>query len=145
LQRARKLFARRDLDDARAAFTKRRPEAMRALAAADLDPEGAAIARRYLDAFFLQIGSDEEFYGLVVRTPGTRANAAADGGPVCGDRSVVPVGTPVSRPLGRAGDRVQVMLLDVLWRWAEPASCAAIRRGPVWIDAAAIGADFPPR
>jgi hypothetical protein len=35
------------------------------------------------------------------------------------------------------------MLLDVLWHWTGPASCVAIRRGPVWIDEAAIGTDFP--
>jgi hypothetical protein len=144
LQRARTLFTRGDLNEGRKAFIARKPQAMQALAAADLDPEGATIARRYVEGFYTHIESDERFYGPVVRTPHTRVYAAADGAAACGNRSVVPVGTPVSSPLRRAGNRVQVMLLDVLWHWTPPASCDAIRRGPVWIDADAIGTDFPP-
>jgi hypothetical protein len=145
LQRARALFTRRDLDEARAAFVARKPQALHALAAAELDPEGEAVARRYLDSFYAQIERDDEFYRPVVRMPHAQAYATADGGAVCGTRSVVPVGTPVSDPLQRAGERVQVMLLDAFWHWTATATCEAIRRGPVWIDANAIGADFPPR
>jgi hypothetical protein len=144
LQRARTLFTRRDLDGARQAFIARKPQAMQSLAAADLDPEGETIAKRYLDGFYTQIESDDEFYGPVVRTAQTKVYAAADGAVVCGNRSVVPVGTPVSSTLQRIGDRVQVMVLDVLWYWTSPDPCEAIRRGPVWIDAGAIGTDFPP-
>jgi hypothetical protein len=143
LQRARTLFARADLDAARAAFVARKPQAFHALAAAQLDPEGETIAHRYLESFYAHIEPDEAFYGPVVRAPQTRVYATAAGGPACGARSTVPVGTPVSSPLQRAGDRVQVMLLDALWYWAPPTSCEAIRRGPVWIDASAIGTDFP--
>ena len=145
LQRARTLFSRRELDEARAAFVARKPQAFHALAAADLDPEGETIARRYLESFYAHIESDEAFYVPVVRAPHTRVYAAADGSPACGARSTVPIGTPVSSPRQRAGARVQVMLLDALWHWTPPASCDAIRRGPVWIDAGAIGTDFPAR
>ena len=37
------------------------------------------------------------------------------------------------------------MLLDVQWHWAGDDGCAAIRRGPVWVDANAISTDFPAR
>jgi hypothetical protein len=144
LQRARTLFTRRDLDEARKAFIARKSQAMQALAAANLDPEGETIAKRYLESFYTQIESDEQFYRPVVRSAQIKVYAAADGATVCGNRSVVPVGTPVSRPLQRAGNRVQVMVLDVLWHWTSPEPCDAIRRGPVWIDAGAIGTDFPP-
>jgi hypothetical protein len=145
LQRARALFARRDLDQARAAFVARKPQAFQALTAADLDPDGAAVATRYLESFYAQIESDDNFYRPVVRTPKTQAYTAADGAPACGSRSTVPIGTPVSPPLQRSGERVQVMLLDAFWHWTGTAGCQAIRRGPVWIDASAIGTDFPPR
>jgi hypothetical protein len=145
LQRARTLFTRDELDQVRAAFVARKPQAFQALAASELDPEGETIARRYLDSFYAQVESDDAFYLPVVRAPHTRVYASAAGGPACGARSTVPVGTPVSRPLQRSGSRVQVMLLDALWQWAPPTSCAAIRRGPVWIDASAIGTDFPAR
>lgn len=145
LQRARTLFPRRDLDEVRKALVARKSKAFEAIVSADLDPEGAAVAKQYLDAFFAQIESDEEFYRPVVRAPQTRVYAAADGQPVCPARSVVPVGTPVSAPLQRAGERVQVVLLDALWHWTGTEGCDAIRRGPVWIDASAISVDFPPR
>src|SRR6185369_13191691 len=98
---------------------------------------------RYLDGFFAQIESDEQFYRPVVSSQQTVASTGADGQPACGNRSIVPMGTPVSRPLQRDGERVQVILLDALWHWTAGGSCDAIRRGPVWIDAAAIGTDFP--
>jgi hypothetical protein len=138
LQRARTLFPRHDLDEARKAFIARKTHAFEALESAELDPEGKTIARRYLEAFYANIEPDDEFYRPVVRTPQTQAYADAEGEPICGDRSVVPVGTPVSGPLQRAGDRVQVIMLDAHWHWAEAASCDAIRRNPV-------SADFPPR
>ena len=145
LQRARTLFPRAELDAARKQFIARKPQAFEALKAAELDAEGAAIARRYLEAFFAQIERDELFYRRVVRAPQTEVHAAANGQPACGSRSVIPVGTPVSAPLQTSGDRVQVMLLDSLWHWTGAGGCEAIRCGPVWIDAAAIGTDFPPR
>ena len=143
LQRARTLFARKDLEEARAAFVARKPQAFQALAAAQLDREGEAVAKRYLDSFYAEIESDENFYRPVVRAPKTQAYAAADGKPACGTHSTVPVGTPVSSPLQRTGERVQVTLLDALWHWTGAAGCEAVRRGPVWIDASAIGANFP--
>ena len=107
LQRARTLFSRRDLDDARAAFVGRKAQAFDALAGAELDPEGEAIARRYLESFYAQIESDANFYRPVVGTSDTHAYASPDGAPACGTRSVIPVGTPVGSPLHRAGERVR--------------------------------------
>ena len=145
LQRTRSLFTRRELDDARAAFVARKPQAFESIQAAGIDGPGEAIARQYLNAFYKQIESDQLFYRPVVRTPQAQAFATSDGQPACGRRSVIPVGTPVSEPLQRTGDRVQVLLLDALWQWSGEGGCDAIRRGPVWVDANAIGADFPVR
>jgi hypothetical protein len=145
LQRTRSLFTRSELDAARAEFIARKQKVYQVLDAATLDPEGREIARRYLDSFYAQIEADDIFYGPVVVGRNARAYAAADGGPVCGNLSVVPVGTPVSDPVQTAGGRVQVTLLDALWRWGPPVKCAAVRTGPVWIDAGAIGRDYPRR
>ena len=83
--------------------------------------------------------------GPIVVGGNARAYAAADGGPVCGTLAVVPAGTPVSDPVQTSGGRIQVMLLDALWHWAPPVKCAAVRNGPVWLDAGVVGRDFPRR
>jgi hypothetical protein len=145
LQRTRSLFTRSELDSARTDFIGRKQQVYQVLDAATLDADGREIARRYLYSFYAQIESDDIFYGPVVVARNARAYAAADGGPVCGNLSVVPVGTPVSDPMQTAGGRVQVTLLDALWHWAPPAKCGAVRNGPVWLDASAIGRDFPRR
>jgi hypothetical protein len=145
LQRTRGLFTRRDLNGARAHFTQRKPQAYQLLATAPLDAAGRAIARQYLDSFYAQIESDDHFYRPVVLATDVQAHSAADGRPICGNLAVIPVGTPVGNPMQTVGTRVQVMLLDAHWRWASRPACAAVRRGPVWIDASAIGRDFPAR
>ena len=145
LQRARGLFARSDLDAARAHFTRRKPQVYQTLAAAPLDAAGRAIAQHYLDSFYAQVESDDNFYRPVVTAHDAQAYAEAEQGPICGSRSVVPAGTPVGNPMQTVGTRVQVMVLDAFWHWASRPACAAVRRGPVWIDAGAIGRDFPPR
>jgi hypothetical protein len=144
LQRARTLFTRRELEAARAAFIAHKPAAYQTLDTAALDPEGREIARRYLDSFYREIESDDRFYRPVVMAK-TDAYATADGQALCGTAAVVPPGTPVSAPMQTTGARAQVMLLDVLWQWASSPRCEAVRRGPVWIDAGAIGRDFPAR
>jgi hypothetical protein len=145
LQRARGLFARRELDGARAHFTRRKPQAYQALAAAPLDAAGRATAQQYLDSFYAQVESDDNFYRPVVIARNAQAYAAPDQGPICGRLAVVPAGTPVGNPVQTVGTRVQVMVLDAFWHWASRPACEAVRRGPVWIDASAIGRDFPPR
>jgi hypothetical protein len=145
LQRTRSLFSRKDLDGARAAFMARKREAYRALEAAALDPAGRDHAKRYLDAFFGAIGSDEAFYRAVVATPGATMSAAAGGPALCPAAGPIPVGTPVSEPLQKSGSRIQVHLLDALWHWAAPAKCPAARQGPVWIDADVVSTEFPKR
>jgi hypothetical protein len=144
LQRARTLFARGELEAARAAFIAHKRPAYRALETAALDAEGREIARAYLDSFYQEIESDDRFYRPVV-VARTEAYATADGQALCSPSAVAPPGTPVSAPMQTAGARVQVMLLDALWQWASSTKCEAVRSGPVWIDARAIGRDFPAR
>jgi len=145
LQRTRTLFTRSVLDRTRAEFIGKKPNAYQVLGGPLLDPEGREIARRYLDSFYAHIESDAAFYGPIVVGGNARAYAAADGGPVCGTLAVVPAGTPVSDPVQTSGGRIQVMLLDALWHWAPPVKCAAVRNGPVWLDAGVVGRDFPRR
>jgi hypothetical protein len=145
VQRTRTLFARRDLDAARAEFIARKDDAYRALATARLDPAGETTARRYLDSFYRAIQSDPAFYGPVVVVENVKANASPEGAPMCGNLNTIPPGTPVSEPLQRAGTLVQVMVLDALWHWGPPVKCDEIRRNPVWIDATAISREFPPQ
>ena len=53
--------------------------------------------------------------------------------------------TPVSDPLQENGDMIQVRVLDALWHWTSPATCAAAHQGPVWIKAAVVSRDYPAR
>jgi hypothetical protein len=106
-----------------------------------MDDAGRTAAKRYLDAFFAAIETDESFYRpvLVARTPvwtdqaGSRAACEAD----------APAGTPVSAPLETAGDKSRVHLLDALWQWAE--KCEAVRANPVWVPTAAVSTEYPQR
>jgi hypothetical protein len=143
LQRTRSLFARRDLDATRQLFIRHRGEAFAALDAADVDDHGRGIIARYLTAFFDAIGTDEAFYRPVILEETTAYAAAQGAAAACPKAPTAPAGTLVGAPLDRQGDRVQVELLDVLWHWTGPRACGAIRRGPVWIDAHAIGTDYP--
>jgi hypothetical protein len=142
VQRTRTLFARADLDAARRAFVSRKHVAFEALDAARLDPEGRRIARQYLEAFFNAVESDAAFYRPVVTATDATLYANSGRQPLCPAAGSIPQGTPVSDPIDADGSLVQVMLLDALWRWAPPVKCSGIR-GPVWIEAAAIGREFP--
>jgi len=143
VQRTRSLFARSELDAARREFVKRRPEAYQALDSAVLDTAGKQKAREYLDSFFKAIESDDAFYRPVVVAADTKPYANASRAPVCASRGAIPIGTPVSEPLRTEGGLIQVMVLDALWHWAPPVRCPEIHKGPVWIEAAAVGKDFP--
>ena len=85
LQRARSLFARRELDEARAGLR-------RAQAAGVRRPHGRASSTRRArrsrasisTAFYTQIESDQLFYRPVVRAPQAQAFATATGQPACG-------------------------------------------------------------
>jgi hypothetical protein len=140
LQRARHLFPRSDLEEARAHFIGFKTRAYDVLEAATLDPEGRALAQQYLDAFYRQIESDDLFYRPVV-TSGTSATiprADANGASLCAQEVTIPAGTPVSAPLSTSGSWVQVRLLDVFWSWASSARCEALRRSPMWIEASHV-------
>jgi hypothetical protein len=145
LQRTRTLFARADLDAGRTRFVSRRSQAYRVLDGAALDDEGRRVARQYLDAFFREIGSDETFYRPVVAAPHTLPRGAPDPGaePVCGSRGEIPRGTPVSAPIRRSGDMIEVVVLDALWHWAPPVTCVPVQSGTVWIPAGSVTRDYP--
>jgi hypothetical protein len=81
----------------------------------------------------------------VVATNGAALLSAPDGQPVCEAAAAVPVGTPVSEPLQKDGEMIQVRVLDAMWHFQPPAKCPAARQNPVWIKAAAVGADYPQR
>lgn len=145
VQRARSLFTRDELDAGRAAFVARKAEAYRLLDTATLDPAGKQQARRYIDAFYRAIEPDDAFYRPVIAAAGATVYAKVDGTPACPNGGTAPVGTPVSEPLQQNGEMIQVHVLDALWHWAAPANCDAIRKGPVWIKAAVVSADYPKR
>ena len=143
VQRTRSLFSRAELDAARAEFVKHKADAYRVLEQSALDPAGRTIAQQYLDSFFRAIESDAAFYRPVVVAPNTRFFINENRQTACAAAGVVPVGTPVSEPVQKSGTLVQVRLLDALWRWAAPVKCAPVHQGPVWIEADAIGRDYP--
>lgn len=144
VQRTRSLFPRALLDATRRSFLERKAEAYGALEGGVLDEEGKRHVRDYLTAFYDAIESDEAFYVPVVIREGTRAFSDSAGTqPVCGNLSTIPVGTPVSQPLGRDGNMVQIVLLDALWRWAPPVRCETVQNSSVWIATDAIDANYP--
>jgi hypothetical protein len=144
VQRTRALFNRSVLDAARHHFAQRKAEGYRVVESATLDPQGRQQIKQYLDAFYAAIGSDEAFYRPVVAAKGTMAYAdAAGASAVCSASGAIPVGTPVSEPIEKSGQRMKVMLLDALWHWAPPIKCEAVHNGAVWIDAGAVSTDFP--
>jgi len=144
LQRTRALFPRAVLDATRKRFMERKAEAYTALRQAPLDEGGRRRIQEYVDAFYDAIGSDNAFYRPVVTAPDTMPYATAErGGVVCGERGAIPIGTAVGEPLATRGSMVQVVLLDTQWNWATPVKCPDIHKGAVWIEASAVGRDFP--
>jgi hypothetical protein len=145
VQRTRSLFTRDELDTARREFIGRKAEAYKALDQSALDDAGRTIARQYLDAFYRSIETDDVFYRPVVVTPNARLYADEGRQAACAAAGTIPPGTPVSEPLKKSGTLVQVWILDALWHWAPPVKCNAVREGPLWIEAASIGRDYPSR
>jgi hypothetical protein len=144
LQRTRSLFGRDRLDRTRAEFLAHRDAAYRVIAEIGADAGGQALATAHLDAFFSIIGSDQQFYRPVVVGENVMAflDSAGTEAP-CGDRSIIPVGTPVSAPTATEGDFVQVRLLDALWHWLPPRSCDRVHAEPIWVSQSAIDVAFP--
>jgi hypothetical protein len=141
VQRTRTLFSRAQLDATRAEFVKQKPKAYETLKQGELDAAGRRQAQSYLDAFYAAIESDDAFYRPVVATAGGRLYANEDRTIACSGS--IPAGTPVSDPVQRKNDLVQVVILDALWKWTPPAKCAVVKERPVWIEAASISRDFP--
>ena len=144
LQRTRTLFARSDLDAARARFAARAASAYGALTEAGVDADGVRHITRYLDAFFAAMANDAVFYQRVIVRRGTRVWAdAARTRDACPDGGPAPVGTPVGPSLAGEDTMTQVVVMDALWHWTGPNKCAAILNGPVWVDSSEISTDFP--
>jgi hypothetical protein len=144
VQRTRSLFDRALLDDTRARFVAARPQIEAAIDNSPADAHGKDHAHAYITAFFRNIESDEAFYRPVVVEGEHIAALDFEGKrPVCGESSTVPAGTPVSAPLETREGRVRVRLLDALWQWTGPQRCDAVHTQAVWIDAAAIGTNYP--
>jgi hypothetical protein len=151
VQRTRSLFARAQLDATRASFVDRKAAAYNVLERAEVDPQGKATIKAYMDAFFGAIEADEAFYRPVVTRPSVTAFAdAAHTRPVCA--VTVPPGTLVAEADGgataddqghTAGAMAHVRVLDVLWGWAMNRRCDALRSEAVWIDQSAISVKYP--
>jgi len=146
VQRARSLFNRNVLDTTRSYFAGRKADVYKALAAANVDANGRAIIREYLDSFFRAIETDAAFYRPVVTAAGVKPFAdAGKARAVCPALGAIPVGTPVSAPIDSQGDMIQVTVLDALWHWAPPQKCPEIHTSPVWIPANSVSRDYPTR
>ena len=144
VQHTRSIFSRTVLDATRHAFMSRKTQALAALRDATLDAEGRRIAEAYMNGFFDAIASDDRFYAPVVVRQGERIYLdASRTQPACPRDSVAPVGTLVGRAVETDGTMIKAPLLDVQWKWAPPARCDAVHKGPVWIDRAATGTDYP--
>lgn len=142
VQRTRTLFDRPMLDRMRQDFMARREGIIRAIDETTIDAKGAELAHAYVDAFYRAI-ADADFYRPVVAQPGGHIYTAATGNAeVCGAGDTIPPGTPF-KELRRENGRVEVLLLDALWRWAPPNECVPVHKSTVWIDPAGISADFP--
>ena len=146
VQHTRAVFPRAVLDATRRAFSDRKAAAFAALRDATLDAEGRRVAEAYMNGFFDAIASDEQFYAAVVLRSGERIYLdAGRTKPACPRDSTAPPGTLVGRPVGTDGTMINAPILDVQWKWTAPAPrCDAVHRGPVWIDRAAVGTDYPP-
>ena len=146
VQHTRSLFSRAVLDATRRGFVERKDDAFRALGDADLDADGRAVIKAYMDGFFDAIEGDDRFYAPVVVRDDERIYLdSSKTRPACPQDSVAPRGTLVGRQLETDGTMVKLPILDVQWRWAPPKRCEAVHKGPVWIDRSAIGSDYPPR
>jgi hypothetical protein len=143
VQRTRSLFGRDLLDMTRRRFIDRRDAAYRELEAAPLDDTGRRHIRDYMDGFFSEIS--DTFYRPVVIQPSTMLRDQPSGAPVCTSPGPAPVGTPISRPIETRDNMVRVVVLDALWHWTAPAHCPIVQTGTPWIEANAIGTDYPIR
>jgi hypothetical protein len=144
VQRTRSLFDRALLDDTRVHFMRARDRVLDTIERSSADDEGKAFARQYVTSFYRAIESDDAFYRPIVVEDGYQAFVDAEGRqPVCGEMTLLPAGTPVSAPLDARGPMRQVRILDALWQWTGDNHCSAIHTRPVWVDARAIGTNYP--
>jgi hypothetical protein len=143
VQRTRSLFARAELDRLRRHFLDRRDAVSAAVQSAAVDEAGRTLGRRYADAFFTAIQDEAAFYRPVVARNDVRIYMDAAGTrEACGAGDVMRAGTPVNE-LQKSGSMSQVVVLDVMWRWASKNECNNVQNGPVWVRSDAITADYP--
>jgi hypothetical protein len=142
VQRTRSLFARADLNAGRRYFLERKATAYDALSQSGLDVRGRELAQEHLDAFFSAI-ADDAFYRPVIIGEKTAVYLdSAKSREACAEGDTAPPGTPVN-VMASEGEMIQVLVLDVHWRWAPPRPCAPVRTGPVWIEKSTVGTDYP--
>ena len=145
VQRTRSLFPRDELDALLRRFLDRRDAVLGAIQSADVDAEGRRLAAAYANAFFAAIADDATFYRPVVARAGIPIYMDAQRTrEACGAKDTIPPGTPVNE-VQRSGSMSQVVLLDVMWRWASKNECNNVQNGPVWIPSDAVTSDYPPR
>jgi hypothetical protein len=141
LQHARAHFSRATLDATRARFLATKTAILRAIADAPVDDKGRALAREYADAFFHHLRDDTFYRPVITRDGVVGYQQPARRDPVCAG-TPIRRGTPVTA-IATDGAFTQVRVLDSEWQWAPPRPCPAATRGPLWIESAAIGRDFP--
>jgi hypothetical protein len=145
VQRTRSLFPRDELDRLRKHFVDHRDAVLAAIGAAVVDDGGRELARSYANHFFAAIADDRAFYRpIVTRTDVQVYMDAAATREACGVKDVMRPGTPVNE-IQRSGTMSQVVILDVMWRWASKNECNNVQDGPVWIASDAITSDYPPK
>jgi len=145
VQRTRSLFPRGMLDAERRHFSGRKAAVYDVVQRAQVDEQGRALARGYLDAFFKAIEDDAAFYRPIVARADVQVFLDAEGTrEACGPQDVMRPGTPVNA-IQKSGQMSQVVILDAMWRWASKNECHAVQDGPVWIRSDAITNDYPAR
>jgi hypothetical protein len=145
VQRTRSLFPRDALDGLRRHFVERQNAVLSAIQSAEVDAEGRRLALGYANAFFAAIGDDQAFYRPVVGRPDVQVYMDPQRTrEACGPKDAIRPGTPVNETQ-HSGAMSQVVILDVMWRWASKNECNNVQNGPVWIASDAITSDYPPR
>jgi len=143
VQRTRSLFPRAQLDAERRHFIERKGAVYDVVQRAQVDDEGRANARAYLDAFYQAITDDAAFYRPTVARSDVQVYLDPEGTrEACGPKDVMRPGTPVNE-VQKMGVMSQVVILDANWRWASRNECHAVQDGPVWIRSEAITTNYP--
>ena len=143
VQRTRSLFPRAQLDAERRHFVARKSALYETIKSYDVDAQGRALARQYVDAFFKAIEDDTAYYRPIVTRSDVQVYMDPEGTrEACKPKDVMRPGTPVNE-IQKSGQMSQVVVLDAMWRWGSREECHAVQDGPVWIRSDAITRDYP--